>query len=41
LFGAVPAVLKLQTGPSAVTNAIVFETIFQKYVVPGCSTGSA
>ena len=29
LFGAVPAVVKLHTGPSAVTCAIVFDTIFQ------------
>jgi hypothetical protein len=29
LFGAVPAVVKLHTGPSAVMCAIVFETIFQ------------
>ena len=28
LFGG-PAVVKLQTGPSAVMNAIVFDTIFQ------------
>ena len=28
LFGAVPAVRKLETGPSAETNAIVFDTIF-------------
>ena len=29
LPGAVPAVVKLWIGPSAVTFAIVFETIFQ------------
>jgi hypothetical protein len=29
VVGAVPAVLKLYTGPSAVTFAIVFDTIFQ------------
>ena len=33
--GAVPPVVKLQVGPVAVRLAMVFDTIFHRYVVPG------